>query len=164
MATASLITTIKTTTKTEDMQTIQINLPKEYKQQQEILANYRNENNWLWRTYRGPHIHTHTCTLHLSSAIYWLLVTTLLTLSASYSHADYYNNGGSHWPPPPSPPLQPIPPPAGIIPNVTCIAHDTKFTCDCQYVNQVSKHIHLCIYVCLRIGLTVCYAYSHMCA
>ncbi|XP_050329406.1 uncharacterized protein LOC126758957 [Bactrocera neohumeralis] len=114
---------------------------KNHKNHRQILINYRRQNNWLWRNCRGQQ-------QHFGTATYWLLVTTLLTLSASSSRADYYRNGDGWQPPQPIlPPLQPIPPPLGTIQNVTCIAHDTKFTCDCQSVNQRLQLPHLIGYV-----------------
>lgn len=117
---------------------------KKRKNQQQILLNYtcKRQNNWLWRNCRGSN------QPEFGTAMYWLLVTTLLTLCASYSRADYYSNSGIWQPPQPMiPPLQPIPPPLGTLQNVTCIAHDTKFTCDCQYVNQRLQLPHLIGYV-----------------
>lgn len=105
------------------------------KNHQQIFINHKRQNNWLWRNCRGHQ-------QQFGTAMYWLLVTTLLILSASYSRADYYSNAGGWQPPQPIPPLQPIPPPLGTLQNVTCIAHDTKFTCDCQHVNQVSTNMH----------------------
>ncbi|XP_053950722.1 uncharacterized protein LOC128858455 isoform X1 [Anastrepha ludens] len=137
MATASLITTeeINSRTKTH----------KKCKHQ--ILLNHETQNNWLWRNILGNQ-------QQISSSTYWLLVMTLLTLSACHIRADYYSNGGS-WQPLPSPPLQPLPPPFGPLQNVTCIAHDTKFTCDCQHVNQRLQLPHLIGYV-FQIEISNC--------
>ncbi|XP_067640224.1 uncharacterized protein [Eurosta solidaginis] len=130
MAAASLIT--------EESKNLPTKIHTNYKKQhqQKILPN-----NWLWRIVQDN-------PARMSSAIYCLLGAILLTLQAAYSSADYYNNNGGSWRPPP-PPLQPIPPPWGgsTLQNVTCIAHDTKFTCDCQHVNQRLQLPHLIGYV-----------------
>ncbi|XP_036319047.1 uncharacterized protein LOC118733656 [Rhagoletis pomonella] len=111
---------------------------KKYKEQK-TLPNHKTQNNWLWRNCRGNH-------QRIGTTINCWLVMALLALSASYSGADYYNNDGG-WRPPVQPPLQPLPPPLGTLQNVTCIAHDTKFTCDCQHMNQRLQLPHLIGYV-----------------
>ncbi|XP_017493390.1 PREDICTED: uncharacterized protein LOC108381487, partial [Rhagoletis zephyria] len=113
---------------------------KKYKEQK-TLPNHKTQNNWLWRNCRGNH-------QRIGTTINCWLVMALLALSASYSGADYYNNGdGWRRPPLLQPPLQPLPPPLGTLQNVTCIAHDTKFTCDCQHMNQRLQLPHLIGYV-----------------